>query len=353
MSSIKLKGSSSGDVTITVPAAAGTNTVTIPAATGTLPLSNLDHVTNRQNAKPIFINGAMEVWQRGTALASDSGNYAADRFWYSGTGMTSQRSTDAPSGFSYSNKLTYGSADMSIGQPIELPAAGEQGMFIAGQKITIAFYGKVDSGTEAISVVINARNSKFSSTNSTSFTTSSDSATLTTDWQRFTNTFTIPTINANNVILAFELAGIGKTAYFTGIQAELGEFNTTTIPPFQHESFGDNLRRCERYYQTLEFNNIVLVGNSYSAAEAAGINTFNKMRTAPTVTLPASGQSNGQISYITSAGNYPSTIGSHSATPISNGSFRHRGQGYSGLTSTGVSWLYVNGACSILLDAEL
>jgi hypothetical protein len=76
----------------------------------------------------------MEVWQRGTALASDSGNYAADRFWYSGTGMTSQRSTDAPSGFSYSNKLTYGSADMSIGQPIELTAAGEQGMFIAGQK---------------------------------------------------------------------------------------------------------------------------------------------------------------------------------------------------------------------------
>jgi len=248
MSSIKLKGSSSGDVTITVPAAAGTNTVTIPAATGTLPLSNLDHVTNRQNAKPIFINGAMEVWQRGTALASDSGNYAADRFWYSGTGMTSQRSTDAPSGFSYSNKLTYGSADMSIGQPIELPAAGEQGMFIAGQKITIAFYGKVDSGTEAISVVINARNSKFSGTNSTSFSTSSDSATLTTDWQRFTNTFTIPTINANNVILAFELAGIGKTAYFTGIQAELGEFNTTTIPPFQHESYGDSLARCQRYF---------------------------------------------------------------------------------------------------------
>ena len=36
MSSIKLKGSSSGDVTITVPAAAGTNTLTIPASTGTM-----------------------------------------------------------------------------------------------------------------------------------------------------------------------------------------------------------------------------------------------------------------------------------------------------------------------------
>jgi hypothetical protein len=297
MSSIKLKGSTSGDVTITVPAAAGTNTVTIPAATGTLPLSNLDHVTNRQNAKPIFINGAMEVWQRGTALASDSGNYAADRFWYSGTGMTSQRSTDAPSGFSYSNKLTYGSADMSIGQPIELPAAGEQGMFIAGQKITIAFYGKVDSGTEAISVVINARNSKFSGTNSTSFSTSSDSATLTTDWQRFTNTFTIPTINANNVILAFELAGIGKTAYFTGIQAELGEFNTTTIPPFQHESYGDSLARCQRYFfktfaqgttpaQNVGANN-TLVNGAHTAISDARFPSYElpvEMRAAGTAT---------------------------------------------------------------------
>jgi len=34
MSSIKLKGSTSGDVTITVPAVAGTNTLTIPASTG-------------------------------------------------------------------------------------------------------------------------------------------------------------------------------------------------------------------------------------------------------------------------------------------------------------------------------
>ena len=48
-----IKGSSSGQVTFDVPAAAGTNTVTIPAATGNLPLSNLTHVTNRPNAKPL------------------------------------------------------------------------------------------------------------------------------------------------------------------------------------------------------------------------------------------------------------------------------------------------------------
>ena len=248
MSSIKLKGSSSGDVTITVPAAAGTNTVTIPAVTGTLPLSNLDHVTNTPSAKPIIINGAMELWQRGTALASSSGNYAADRFWYVGTSMTSQRSTDAPSGFSYSNKLTHSSGNMTIGQPIELPATGKQGMFIAGQKLTIAFYGKVDSGTEDINILINARNEKFSGTNSTAFSTTDDSQTLTTNWQRFTTVFTIPTVNANNIMCNLEIGNIAKDAYITGVQAELGEFNTTTIPPFQHESVGDNLARCQRYF---------------------------------------------------------------------------------------------------------
>ena len=211
-------------------------------------LSDNTVALDRKTVPPIFINGDMGIWQRGTALASSSGNYACDRFWYAGTGATSQRSTDVPSGFIYSNKLTYGSSDMSIGQPIELPATGKQGIFIAGQTVTIAFYGKVDSGTEAITVNINARNEKFSGTNSTSFTTSDNAVTLTTDWQRFTKTFTIPTINANNVMLAFELGGISKTAYFTGFQCELGTYDTNSIADFQFEDVGTSLARCQRYY---------------------------------------------------------------------------------------------------------
>ncbi len=96
---------------------------------------------DRKTVPPIFINGDMGIWQRGASLSSNPGNYACDRFWYAGTGMTSQRSTDVPSGkgFIYSNKLTYGSADMAIGQPIELPATGIQGNLISGQTLTIAF----------------------------------------------------------------------------------------------------------------------------------------------------------------------------------------------------------------------
>jgi hypothetical protein len=35
--------------------------------------------------------------------------------------------------------------------------------------------------------------------------------------------------------------------YITGVQLEIGEYTSSTIPPFQHESFGDNLSRCHRY----------------------------------------------------------------------------------------------------------
>ena len=34
----------------------------------------------------------------------------------------------------------------------------------------------------------------------------------------------------------------------TGIQLEVGEYSSTTLPPFQHESYGDNLSRCQRYF---------------------------------------------------------------------------------------------------------
>ena len=48
-----------------------------------------------------------------------------------------------------------------------------------------------------------------------------------------------------------QVNGLDNTSnnfHLTGIQLEVGEFSSTTLPPFQHESFGDNLERCQRYY---------------------------------------------------------------------------------------------------------
>ena len=346
------------------------------------------------NFRNILINGDMSQSQRSTSVSSitSAGYYTVDR-WRTdvvtaGT-WTQSQSTDVPTGQGFFNslKLDCTTADASL-------AAGDRVFYShriedqnctylkkgtsSAESTTVSFWVKSNKTGTYICELFDSHNSRhinksytissantwekktitFAGDTSGAFANDNGIGLMLQFWLAAGSTYTSGTLqtswgsttNANRAVGQVNLAdSTSNEWYITGVQLEAG----SVASDFEFLPVDVNLKRCERYYQTLEFNNIVLVGNSYSAAEAAGINTFNKMRTAPTVTLPASGQSNGQISYITSAGNYPSTIGSHSATPISNGSFRHRGQGYSGLTSTGVSWLYVNGACSILLDAEL
>ena len=40
--------------------------------------------------------------------------------------------------------------------------------------------------------------------------------------------------------------------YFTGVQLEVGEFDSTTIPSFPFESFENNVRKCLRYFSITE-----------------------------------------------------------------------------------------------------
>ena len=39
--------------------------------------------------------------------------------------------------------------------------------------------------------------------------------------------------------------------YLTGVQLEIGEFDSNTIPSFPFESFENNLRKCQRYYEMI------------------------------------------------------------------------------------------------------
>ena len=78
--------------------------------------------------------------------------------------------------------------------------------------------------------------------------------------------------------------------YLTGVQLEVGEYTSSTLPPFQHESYGDNLTRCERYYQIISKKEAgsnedeVLPVDSYSTSEIYGIYNFRKeMRASPSL----------------------------------------------------------------------
>ena len=241
---------------------------------------NEGHIGGRRN---FFINGAVQVAQRGTSHTT-SAAYGLDRWWqvHGGSATMSQDAT-VPSGegFSYSMKLSNVSGDVSIGQPIELVGAGKQSGFPVGKKITFSFYAKCESGTDGIAVYAMFREGKYSSTNQVNFTGTGASLTLTTTWTRHVVTMTIPTCHSGSTMVAFEMGGITGTSYFTGFQAELGDQAT----PFEHRSFGEELALCMRYFEKV-------VCHSFPMAPAGnnGINSETRIpykvhkRSAPTVT---------------------------------------------------------------------
>ena len=70
------------------------------------------------------------------------------------------------------------------------------------------------------------------------------SGTLNTSWGAYTN--------ANRAVGQVNLAdSTSNDWYITGVQLEVGSFDANSIPPFQFEDTGTNLRRCQRYFQTI------------------------------------------------------------------------------------------------------
>jgi len=317
MSNIVLKGSTSGDVTITVPAAAGTNTVTIPAATGNLPLSDLEHVTNRPFGNPIFVNGNMAIAQRAVAAVTglgdgDEGYVTVDRIRHTHDGTTAGRYTssqdsvtDLP-GFHESLKIDCTTADTSIaageGMNLEYKFEGLdlhhlQKGHASAKPFTIAFYAKADA---ALTYGVEFKDTDNNRHCTRRFTT-------TTGWTRHVLNFPADTSgkytndNAHSASFRFWLhagsnfasgtaatvfqgvttantaagddsifANTGRFINITGLQMEIGTYDSDTIPPFQYECYGDNLRRCERYCQSSYSQ-----GTAIGTATTAGVIIFN------------------------------------------------------------------------------
>mgnify|MGYP003655486156 CR=1 FL=1 len=60
--------------------------------------------------------------------------------------------------------------------------------------------------------------------------------------------------NATEIAPASQVNYMANTSYefyLTGVQLEIGTYTATTTPAFPFESFGDNLKRCERYYEVI------------------------------------------------------------------------------------------------------
>ena len=140
--------------------------------------------------------------------------------------------------------------------------------------------------------------------------------------------------------------------FITGVQLEVG----STATEFEHLPFDVQESRCFRYMQTLAMttNSIkVAAATSSSVAQIDFEYPNGEMRTSPTITLPSVGSSSGTTAFLSAAGSYPSTIGTHSVSTTTEIHARVSCASYDSLSAGNASLFYSNGSNTFKLDAEL
>ena len=349
--------------------------------------------------KNLVINGSMQVAQRSTGtvtVANDSneGYSTVDRFSVNmnagvGGALDISQSTDTPAGFSNSVKLKCqttntdysGTKFVELRHKIEAQNLQLLGFGTSSAKpITVSWYMKTVNYTGPISLSLQTQDGTAQYY--------AKSITPTTSWARYTCTIpgsTSATINndsGSGMTVDFVLAGgssgtnaassdstgfsttrvdyiddignlLANTSneiYITGVQLEVGERAT----PFEHRSFGDELTRCQRYYQ-MQRSGTGIAANT-SACDF-NIQLQTSMRASPNI-----GSQDGemQITNATSADFNSSGLSVTGAASRSGGDGLYQGgrvrlSGFSGLTAGDDYIIDVNtdNSGKITYDAEL
>ena len=248
----------------------------------------------RPNAQPLIINGDMSVAQRGTSFSpSGSSTYTVDRFKYEATSgatgdATITQESDAPANTNFRKSLKISpdaTETLSGGENICFTTSLEgQDVQVLGHgtssppKATLSFWVKSSkTGTYCVQIkeeevtdesyllfeyTISSANTWeqkiITWTGNTAHTLdddnamglrivwslavgSSDHASATTSWTSAT-----PFKATSNQVNFFD--NTSNNWYITGVQLEVGEFTSATLPAFQHESFAENYHRCCRYF---------------------------------------------------------------------------------------------------------
>lgn len=190
-----------------------------------------------------LINGAMQVWQRGTSFTTTTGSYMADRWKAAYSGYTASQSTDVPSGLptKYSLDLIYPSGNYGdFRQLIESVNCTD----LVGATVTVSFYVKVVSGTSNVWTQLQYANAV------DNFNTVTNIGTVTitpsSSWARYSVTFTnLPSGVSNGLMVQFYTDSVTSMQIrYTGFQLEKGP----TVTTFDTRPYGTELALCQRYY---------------------------------------------------------------------------------------------------------
>ena len=281
-----------GTVNLLTNSSASTGQYLVSNAAGTSFVYN----NNFAAGKNKIINGDFNVWQRGTSFTpAASGNqvFTADRFSVfrdgSGTVTVSQQTftpgTAPVSGYEGQYYLRFAQSVAGSGETYSvLEQRIEDVRSFAGQTITLSFWAKGAAGaTLAAPSVVQYFGSGGSGT---VYTVIGTSQTLTTSWQRFSFTGTVPSVSGKTIgtgsSLGAAIALLCNTAFtwdFWGVQVEAGSVATafqTATGTFQGE-----LAACQRYY----FRNVASP-TSFASLGGAGWYTSSTTSTSLVMTPP-------------------------------------------------------------------
>ena len=221
------------------------------------------------NFRNRIINGNFDVWQRGTSLVSGFGDrFLADRFLtrsISSTYTTAQVALNfgelpGTTKYYHRNEVTTGSTN---GRYCYLAHRIEGVRTFAGSTATISFYAKANASKNVAVEIV--QNFGSGSTSGQEFTYV-DTFALTTSWQKFTATVSVPSIvgfnpGTHSSFLGLHFwfdAGVEWNDRTHNLGHQSGRFDITQVQfeegpvatPFEQRFEGTELTLCQRYYES-------------------------------------------------------------------------------------------------------
>ena len=246
----------------------GNSTVNTAISSGNIAI-NGQNISPTMSFRNVIINGNFDFWQRGTSTTT--AGYLADRFLTGATGSTFTTSrqsfilgqTDVPNNPTYwSRTVVVSSAGAS--NFVVYQHRVENAATLSGQPVTLSFYAKADASKNiAVEFAQNFGSGGSPSTqvNEIGVTTCA----LTTSWQKFTVTATLPSISGktlgtssdDKLFVFFWLdAGSNWNARTNSLGQQSGTFDIAQVQleqgsvatPFELRPLGTELALCQRYY---------------------------------------------------------------------------------------------------------
>jgi hypothetical protein len=232
------------------------NAITDASAGNTATINAVTPNTSNVVGKNRIINGNFDFWQRGTtaSYSVSSSQYLSDR-WHMRTTATanvttSQQSftvgqTDVPNNPKYFYRWDITSHTTGSGV---LEQRIEDVSTFAGNTCTLSFWAKCSTAQ----TLSNSYLQVFGTGGSADVTTSGSSFSLTTAWQKFTATFTLPSISGKTIAggndylnIRFNMPNAACAVDISQVQLEAG----LSATEFEHRQYGTELSLCQRYYQ--------------------------------------------------------------------------------------------------------